>query len=309
MNCPTAHKHAGSSTCYIIHKCRCVACTTAQRDRARVRRKAHLYGRFVDPYVDAAPVRAHIYNLRQAGMGWTRIAELSGVGNTAVSQLVYGRKGGNSDPRKGEVLKRVLAVKAEKILAVQPDLANLRDGATVPAQGFARRVQALVACGWSLSKLARRLDVGPTNMGTMLTRDHVSARNLRRMVELYDELWNVKPPHEEWRDLIAYRRSLRLAGERGWLAPLAWDDIDGDVDPPTQEGVCVDAVAVELALSGVAVKLSREEQLEVVRRGVELRLSDRAIAVLAGVADRTVWRIGGELGLASPLEPGQREAA
>jgi hypothetical protein len=68
-------------------------------------------------------------------------------------------------------------------------------------------------------------------------------------------------------------------------------------------------VAVELALSGVAVKLSREERLEVVRRGVELRLSDRAIAVLAGVADRTVWRIRGELGLASPLEPGQQVAA
>lgn len=309
MNCPAEHKHAEVSTCYVIHKCRCAPCTTGQRDRARVRRRAQLYGQWVDPYVDAAPVRAHVRMLQEAGMGWKRIAELSGVGNTAVSQLIYGRKGSNSDPRKGQVLKRVLAVKAEKILAVRPDVSNLRDGALVSSQGFARRVQALVACGWSLSKIARRLDVSPTNMGSMLRRPAVSAAHHRAMVELFDELWNVKPAHEEWRDLIAYKRSLRLARERGWVAPLAWDDIDADVEPPTAEAVSVDPVAVELALAGVPMKLSHDELREAVRRGVEMRLSDGAISVLAGVADRTVWRIRGELGLATPLEPGQKVAA
>jgi hypothetical protein len=309
MNCPTDHKHAEVSTCYIIHKCRCEPCTTAQRDRARVRRRAQLYGRWVDPYVDAAPVRAHIYKLQEAGLGWKRIAELSGVGNTAVSQLIYGRKGSTGDPRKGEELKRVLAVKAEKILAVKPELSNLCGGANVPSRGFVRRVQALVAVGWSLSKIARRLGVSETNMGPMLQRPTVSARYFRRMVDVYDELWNVLPPHEEWRDLIAYRRSLRLARERGWVPPLAWDDIDADVVPPVAESVAVDPVAVELALSGVVVRLSHDERREIVRRGVKLRLSDAAIGALAGLASRTVFRIRGELGLASPLEAGQRVAA
>lgn len=309
MNCPTAHKHSGSSTCYIIHKCRCDSCKASATSRARARTRAHLYGTWVDPYVDAAPVREHVQALQAAGLGWKRIAELSGVGNTAISQLIYGRKGSNGDPRKGELLKRVLAVKADKILAVQGDVGNLRGGALIDPTGFRRRVQALVAMGWSLSKIADRLGVDNGNLGMSLTRDRVTAQHHRAMVALFDELWNVKPPHEEWRDLIAYRRSLRLARERGWVAPLAWDDIDADVEPPTQEGVCVDAVAVELALSGVAVKLSHDERREIVRRGVELRLSDRAIAVLAGVADRTVWRIRGELGLATPLEPGRREAA
>jgi hypothetical protein len=90
---------------------------------------------------------------------------------------------------------------------------------------------------------------------------------------------------------------------------LAWDDIDADVEPPTAEAVSVDPVAVELALAGVPMKLSHDELREAVRRGVEMRLSDGAISVLAGVADRTVWRIRGELGLATPLEPGQKVAA
>lgn len=307
--CEQDHKHAASSTCYIIHKCRCAPCTTGQRDRARVRRRAQLYGQWVDPYVNAEPVREHVYMLQASGMGWKRIAEVTGVGNTAISQLIYGRKGSNSDPRKGEPLKRVLAVKAEKILAVKPDLSNLRDGASVPSLGFARRVQALVACGWSMSKVANRLGVSPTNIGVMLQRPAVSVAHHRAMVELYDVLWNVKPPHEEWRDLIAYKRSLRLARERRWVPPLAWDDIDADLVPPTAEAVSVDPVAVELALAGVPMKLSHDELREAVKRGVELRLSDRAISALAGVADRTVSRIRGELGLASPLEPGQRVAA
>ena len=71
----------------------------------------------------------------------------------------------------------------------------------------------------------------------------------------------------------------------------------------------VDAVAVELALSGLVVKLSFDERREAVRQGVARRWSDSEISRRIGVADRTVLRIRGELGLASPLEPGQKVAA
>ena len=307
--CANDHKHAGSSTCYIIHKCRCRPCTDGQSARARARNRAKLYGRWVDPYVDAQPVREHVQMLQASGMGWKRIAELSGVGNTAISQLIYGRKGSNADPRKGEPLKRVLGVKAEKILAVLPDIDNLRAGAHVDPTGFRRRVQALVANGWSLSKIADRLGVHHSNMGMSLTRDKVTAAHHRDMVALYDELWNVLPPHVEWRDLIAFNRSKNMAKKKGWLPPLAWDDIDADLEPPTSESVAVDAVAVELALAGIAVALTFDERREAVRQGVALRWSDGEIGRRIGVADRTVLRIRGELGLASPLEVGQRVAA
>ncbi|MFL0711638.1 MAG: hypothetical protein ACJLS2_02345 [Microcella pacifica] len=307
--CPAEHKHAEVSTCYIIHKCRCEPCKTEATERARRRARAKLYGRWVDPYVDAQPVREHVRLLQASGMGWKRIAEVSGVGNTAVSQLIYGRKGSNSDPRKGEPLKRVLKVKAEKILAVQPEMANLRAGALVDPTGFRRRVQALVAVGWSLSKLAKRLGVDVGNLCVSLTRERVTAQHHRDAAALYDELWNMLPPHEEWRDLIAFNRAKRMAKVKGWLPPLAWDDIDTDDAPPVPEDVSVDPIAVELALSGARVRLNRDERREAVRQGVELRWSDVEIAGRIGVADRTVWRIRGELGLASPLEPGERVAA
>ena len=307
--CGQDHKHASSSTCYIIHKCRCRPCTDEQAARARARTRAKLYGRWIDPYVNAEPVREHVQMLQASGMGWKRIAEVTGVGNTAISQLIYGRKGSNSDPRKGEPLKRVLAVKAEKILAVQPQLENLKPGALVDPTGYRRRVQALVANGWSLSKLADRLGMQVGNFCVSITRGRVTVGHHMGMVRIYDELWNVSPPNESWHEKSAVTRSKNMARARGWLPPLAWDDIDSDVEPPTADAVTVDPVAVELALSGAVVKLTFDERREAVRQGVELRWSDREIGRRVGIADRTVLRIRGELGLPSPLEPGQRVAA
>lgn len=235
MICPAEHKHAVNSTCYIQHKCRCTECRAMQTARARQRNKLKAYGRFDTGLVDAQPVRDHVAMLQASGMGWKRIAEVSGVGKTAVSQLIYGRKGSNKDPRKGEVLKRFGRDKAEKLFAVQPEISLLRDGALIDSTGFRRRVQALVALGWSLSKIASRLGMEVSNMTSALKRDVVRKSTHDAASALFDELWNVQPPRAGHRDKIAYSRSKRLARERGWVPPLAWDDIDRDVEPAAVE--------------------------------------------------------------------------
>jgi len=51
------------------------------------------------------------------------------------------------------------------------------------------------------------------------------------MAAIYEELWDQEPPHDEWHSKAAYTRALNFAGRRGWLPPLAWDDIDTDPDP------------------------------------------------------------------------------
>lgn len=296
--CPTGHRHAEVGTCYVIHKCRCAACREGNRVRALARRRAQLYGTYDDGLTDAAPVREHIHYLQASGLGWKRIAALSGVGNTAIESLVYGRKGGNGDPRKGEVIKRTPRDKAAKIMAVRADFSLLAGGALVPARGTRRRVQGLIVQGWSQSKLAVRLGMEVSNFGGLLKREQVTASTHRAVAELFDELWDQTPTLVSRHDKTAYTRTLRYAKQQRWLSPLAWDDIDNDPTPAVTETVGgVDEIAIQLAISGERVKLSGAERREAVTRLHALRFSDNAIAERLHIAARTSWRIRQELGL------------
>jgi transcriptional regulator with XRE-family HTH domain len=237
--CPPDHKHGASSTCYIIHKCRCFKCGLATSQRARRREAAHAAGTFDSGLVDAGPVREHLELLLASGLGWKRVAVVAGVGNTAVSQLIYGRKGSVGDPRKGEVLKRVSRRTADAILAVQPSLDVLADQVLVPARPYARRLEALVAIGWSQSKLARGLGMTPSNFRIIREYERDQARRRRRgtfvyastaraVVALYERLAFRTPPQPTKAERIAYLRSVSYARARGWPVPMDWAAVDDD---------------------------------------------------------------------------------
>jgi hypothetical protein len=294
--CPDGHKHAAASTCFIQHQCRCTPCVDAHNARERNRVKQKAYGRFDTGLVDADPVREHILKLGEFGIGYKRVAQLAGVGVTGVRSLIWGRQ----DPgdRYGEIPKRVAREKAEKILAVPATIENLGARQSVPARGTHRRVQALVARGWSQSKIAVRLGMDRGNFGLMMRREFVGAGTHRRMAEIYEELWDQLPPHAEWREKIAYTRALEHARQRRWLPPLAWDDIDLDDEPPVpdEEGG-VDEIAVELAIAGEGVRLRPAERRECVRRLHSEKWSDARIGDTLRCAAKTVARIREELGL------------
>lgn len=227
--CPEDHKHAAVSTCFVQHQCRCTSCVEAHNARERNRQKQKAYGRFDTGLVDAEPVRQHVLELIEFGIGYKRIAALAGVGITAVRSLVWGRQ--DPGPRYGEIPKRVAREKAQKILAVQPLVENLGSRRSVPATGTHRRVQALVARGWSVSRIGRELGFEAGNFHAVMHREHVGAETHRQVAHLYERLWNVEPPRAEWREKIAYSRSVAYAQRRGWLPPLAWDDIENDPEP------------------------------------------------------------------------------
>lgn len=295
--CPDDHKHAEASTCFIQHQCGCNPCRLAHNAREVRRRKLKAYGRFDTGLVDATPVREHILALGEYGIGYKRVAELAGVGVTGVRTLVWGRQ--DPGPRHGEIPKRVNADKARRILAVQPVVENLPDGGLTSAVGTRRRLQALVANGWSLSKLAQRLGVDVGNLVTMLGREHVTAGRHRAVKALFEELWDKQPPRSGWHDAAAFTRARRHAAARRWLPPLAWDDIDADPEPPAVEGGddVVDEIAVELAMAGEGPRLTPAEHHEAVRRLHRERWSDGRIAAALRCADKTVLRIREELGL------------
>lgn len=220
----------GTRACYVWGPapgpgkgCRCIPCTRASTDAAAYARRMMAYGRW-EPYVDAEPARAHVLTLTEYGLGWKRVCALSGVPTGVMSKLLYGTPGGRPPS------KRVRLKTSEAIFRVEPDPALLAGGHCTDPTGTHRRLQALVALGWSQNKLAERLHLGRGNFGKMMEAPQVRMSTERMVRALYGELWETPPPNVGHRDKISVSRSLRYASEHGWVPPLAWDD--DEIDDP-----------------------------------------------------------------------------
>jgi transcriptional regulator with XRE-family HTH domain len=212
----------GTRACYVHgpepgqrNGCRCAPCTEANRAAHSRESRLKAYGRW-QPFVDAAPAREHVLTLRAQGMGRRRLAELSGVSPGALSKLLNGK--GSRPPSR-----QLRAETAAAILAV-----SARDGlapsAIVDATATHRRLQALMACGWSGANLAGRLGMSAANFRSLLRQSRVTAARDREVAALYDQLWDVPPPEGTHREKIAASRACSLARSHGWPVPAAWDD-------------------------------------------------------------------------------------
>lgn len=269
------HEH-GTRVAYVKDRCRCEDCTTASRVAEQKRRRARLYG--IDAgLTDAQPVRDHLAVLSEAGIGYKRAAELAGVSLTVVQTILYHHP---SRPGAGPA-KRVKRETAESLLAVQPLLEHVRDHTPVPSRGAARRVQALVARGWSQAKLAERAGITDQRMRPILDGTPAFAGTVRAINALYEELWDQAPPESTHREKIAASRARNRAARLGWVPPAAWDDIDLD-DAPYQ---------------GVDIRASAEERLEDVEFLVAAGTPVHEAVARAGfpslnAAERAAYRAG-----------------
>lgn len=223
-----AHEH-GTYACYVADECRCPPCSAANRDYERDRTRQQAYGRW-NGLVDADPARQHLLALMAAGMGLKRIVAVSDLSQGMLWKLIYGKKrpDGSRTPSR-----RIRPATEARILAVGLDLA---DGAVIDNGPSTRRVQALVAAGWSMSKLAHRLGIEPGNFHALAhgTR-RVTVETAKAVHQLYVDLVGVAPPENGHRDRIAASRARRYAAEHGWAPPLriggrAWIGTALDLD-------------------------------------------------------------------------------
>jgi hypothetical protein len=240
--CPPDHKHATVSTCYIQHQCRCDPCMDAHSARERRRKKLKAYGRFDRGVVDAAPVREHMLTLGEYGIGYKQAARLAGIGITPARTLIWGRQ--ESGPRNGELQKHVKRETAEALLAIQPVLENLAAAALTPARASVRRLQALMALGWSQQRLAVELGMLGSNLGLLRTRYEgalrrnrastitVTAGRARAIAALYDRISDAPPSAGTPGQLAAIGRVQRFAARAGWPLPMDWEAYDNDFDRP-----------------------------------------------------------------------------
>lgn len=197
----------------------CPACY----ERDRTRQKA--YGRWESKHVDAQPVRDHIQKLRDAGISNKRLRELTGVSTNTIQVLMTGR------PERGHgPTKKVLRHTADRILAVPvPEIAFTiaSPGRIVPALGTTRRLQALVANGYSQREICRRLGWAWQGNATALflgRAEYVVARRAREVADLFTQLQMVPGT-----DVRARNRGR----DHGWALPLDWDE--DHIDDPNYE--------------------------------------------------------------------------
>jgi transcriptional regulator with XRE-family HTH domain len=190
---------------------------TPEAERAYVNRRNRLiaYGRWQpQTFVDAARARAHIRMLNQAEIGIQRVADLAGVSKTTVCRIVY-------DPKH-----TIRPDVEQRILAIRPTADNRNPNLPIDATGTRRRLQALVAVGWSLRILASRVSMRHASLALIANggRLEVLPATTRAIEELYDHLWDCRPPQATRAERISVAKSRSLAARRKWVVPAAWDD-------------------------------------------------------------------------------------
>jgi transcriptional regulator with XRE-family HTH domain len=203
---------------YRLDGCRCYTCAYARAVYDDRRHRAIAYGTW-QPFVEAEPIRQHVRDLQACGLGLRRIAETAGVDRKRLQALLNGRSERGTGPQE-----KIRPQIAAAILAVEPSLDLLGDKTVIDASGTRRRLQALVALGWSQAKLATRLGWTPGNFGTLMKEPRTVVATARKVRALYDALWDEAPPEADYREKIAASRARNHATKHGWLPPQAWDD-------------------------------------------------------------------------------------
>ena len=139
---------------------------------------------------------------------------------------------------------------------------------SVPAVGAQRRLQALMAMGWTSTEIG--IAAGMRNRDRVLQVMHgqggkpctwVTRATHDQIAAVFDSLSRVQP-ELTW----VRRRTKNIAARNGYLPPAAWDDIDLDPEPPTAEPVDVDEVVVDRIIAGDRLPATPAEKAEVVRR-------------------------------------------
>ncbi|NUS00397.1 MAG: hypothetical protein HOV67_34675 [Kribbellaceae bacterium] len=264
---------------YKLNGCRCDTC----REAVRRYRRQSVYNRAngVATLVDAGPARHHVAQLRRGGMGLRQVAAAAQIERKVLHALMNGRPDRGSGPSK-----RIQAETATAILAVPlPTAETLRRKTLVPALGAQRRLQALVANGWSQVKLAELLGLARSNFGRLMREEKVTAEKAAQVHALYRELQDVAPEPATYRERTAITWSREYAAERGWFPPIAWEDdtIDDPAAHPNMTGY--DESTVQALLDGQVVAFETVDIAEAARRGRPVR----ALAEQLGLSYNTLY--------------------
>ncbi|WP_411095937.1 hypothetical protein [Streptomyces sp. 020-2-3H-GM] len=271
----------GTLSRYKYHGCKCLTCRVAYSEYATKRRRQSAYGTW-QPFTPAAPVRQHVMDLQQAGIPVDAVTEAASVTRQTLARIVYGIPA-------GKPTQKIRKESAEAILRVSRADCQLGDGTRLDGTGTRRRIQALVAAGWSFVVLAKEMGFNDRALASLARADRVTVATARKVKDGYKRL-NVLTPEQYGVRPHAQSLARTVAAREGWVTAAAWDNID---DP----NCAPDADAEAGADTEIARAAYRREE---VTRLHEYRTADHEIAQRLGMAISTVR------GIITELESGQR---
>lgn len=179
MDCPPGTRPCGQRARYVFgpgpgqdrsNGCRCEACCEANRVYARRRDRAARRPDEVllSSFVPAGPVRSHLLELVQSGVGLRTVANRTSLSRAHLARIIRG------DVRR--VSKRVRNL----ILSTTPD--HLADGALVDAGPTWELVGRLLAAGKTKAWISAQ--IGQGGRALQLGREQVTVRNARAVAAL-----------------------------------------------------------------------------------------------------------------------------
>lgn len=214
--------HHRNLTCVKEYGCKQPECLARSQAYERRRYRQKGYGTW-QPLVAAAPARQHIEALRDAGHSIPDIQKAARISAATIARILYDGVNKRAERIRPEVAERILAV------PVMP--APVKANTSVDATGTRRRIQALVAMGWTLKALGPHLGFHPRRLTDFLYAERVLASTARRIANRYRavQTWNPAEHSVPARSIVMARN---LAAREGWHGPLAWDDIDDPACKP-----------------------------------------------------------------------------
>lgn len=241
-------------------KCARPACT----QRARPGRNRGLcHGHYdADPergYVDPGPARARLQLLQERGVTQAMMLQ-HGLSRMGVQRI-----------HTAERIRRCTEAKAMAIPVPAGFVQSLTD---VDGTGTRRRLQALMALGWTSSALGVELGTAQNAVVAMAKRQWVTSASAAAVRVLYDKLSMTLGPSG---------LSRQRAAAKGWVPALAWDD--DTIDDPTAE-----------PWRGTAQRVSFLDQYNEL---AEMQLTNRHIAEVIGIAPESLARQLTRYGIAS----------
>ncbi|MFF8482383.1 hypothetical protein [Streptomyces antibioticus] len=205
--------HTPSRGCY-QRGCPQPACKTADYQYMSALRLDHHRGQ--RRRTDATQTRHHIERLLAAGWTQAQITRAAGTAHRVVGAVLAGQRDVANDTARA-----ILNIP----IGPAPD-----DGRDIDATGTVRRVQALVAIGWPIARLAPYTGLYETALGRISRGElaHVRTGTAQTVAAVYRRLSRIPGPST---------RARNDAARKGWTGPAGWgeDTIDDPSAGPEED--------------------------------------------------------------------------
>lgn len=242
----------------------CPACVHGDRLASRRRSKRKTMG-----YIYQRPIGNRllekIREARASGATYEDVARWAGVSESQVFRVVAA---GPQQPIYARTWLKLDAMRPQQV---------------VTTVGVTRRLRALTALGWSLNRLSVEAGVDPTTVGDALAAPPVfmSAKTKAAIAATYERLCMTPPIGASKQERAGITRARNRAAREQWAPPLAWDNIDHPNEAPDMGASVIsddiDHVAIERALAGERVQLTRAEKFAAIHVGIERGMSQTQI--------------------------------